>query len=79
MANSALQLCLSKVEKNALQAFETYCFVELRNPAAALQLQLNFRAYWMFSFSLLTAAPITSLMKVHCCSTVPVSAGAACV
>lgn len=65
-------------KKNALQAFEAYCFVEPGIPVPALQLRLNFRAYWMFSFSLLTAAPITSLMKVHCCSTVPGSVGTAC-
>lgn len=75
-----LTLCLSKVgEKNALQAFETHCSVELRNPVPALQLQLNFRADWMFPFSLVTAAPISSLMKVHRCSTVPGSVGTACV
>ena len=75
-----LTLCLSKVGGvDALQAFETHCSVELRNSVPALQLQLNFRAYWMFPFSLVTAAPISSLMKVHRCSTVPGSVGTACV
>lgn len=54
ICQTLLSSCTYQQWKNSLQAFQAYCFVELRNSVPALQLKLNSRAYWMFSFSLLS-------------------------